>query len=168
MASSYTSNYNLCQWEASDKVLRTEFNADNAKIDAALSAKADISALNSLRSTVNGKVSKAELNALSQTVTSQGTSLERRNCTVHLSAYTGTGADTRTFTFSSQPFAVFFDCGNGNVVFALRGARYATNARNTSAPTVELQWNGNSVAATKAEYINSSNYPYTLLAFLEL
>ena len=36
MASNYTDNYQLCQWEATDQVQRTEFNADNAKIDAAL------------------------------------------------------------------------------------------------------------------------------------
>ena len=37
MASNYTENYGLCQWEATDQVLRTEFNEDNAKIDEALS-----------------------------------------------------------------------------------------------------------------------------------
>ena len=36
MASNYTTNFGLCQWEATDQVQRTEFNADNAKIDAAL------------------------------------------------------------------------------------------------------------------------------------
>lgn len=36
MASNYTEHYGLCQWEATDQVLRTEFNEDNAKIDAAL------------------------------------------------------------------------------------------------------------------------------------
>lgn len=36
MARNYTENYGLCQWEATDQVLRTEFNEDNAKIDAAL------------------------------------------------------------------------------------------------------------------------------------
>ena len=35
-----TQNYNLCQWEAADKIQRTDFNADNAKIDAALGALA--------------------------------------------------------------------------------------------------------------------------------
>ena len=40
MASNYTSSYQLCQWEAEDKVLRTEFNADNTKIDAALAGLA--------------------------------------------------------------------------------------------------------------------------------
>ena len=37
MASNYTENYGLCQWEATDQVLREEFNQDNQKIDAALS-----------------------------------------------------------------------------------------------------------------------------------
>ena len=32
-----TTNYQLSQWEAEDRVLRTDFNADNAKIEAALS-----------------------------------------------------------------------------------------------------------------------------------
>ena len=41
MASSYTSNYQLCQWEATDKVLRTDFNGDNQKIDAALAGLAE-------------------------------------------------------------------------------------------------------------------------------
>ena len=31
-----TTNYQLSQWDASDRVLRTDFNADNAKIEAAL------------------------------------------------------------------------------------------------------------------------------------
>lgn len=36
MASNYTENYGLCQWEATDQVLREEFNEDNARIEAAL------------------------------------------------------------------------------------------------------------------------------------
>lgn len=36
MPSNFTTNFNLSQWEADDKVLRADFNADNAKIDAAL------------------------------------------------------------------------------------------------------------------------------------
>ena len=36
MASGQTSNYKLNQWAAEDKVIRTEFNEDNAKIDVAL------------------------------------------------------------------------------------------------------------------------------------
>ena len=36
MSTNHTPNFNLCQWEATDKVLRTDFNEDNQKIDAAL------------------------------------------------------------------------------------------------------------------------------------
>ena len=32
----YTKNYQLNQWEPSDRVLREDFNKDNMKIDAAL------------------------------------------------------------------------------------------------------------------------------------
>lgn len=39
MANGQTANYALNQWAASDQVLRTEFNADNSKIDAALAKK---------------------------------------------------------------------------------------------------------------------------------
>ena len=39
MSTNYTEHYNLCQWEPADKVLREDFNADNAKLDAALAAQ---------------------------------------------------------------------------------------------------------------------------------
>ena len=35
----HTSNYNLNQWEPDDRIQRVDFNADNAKIDAALGDK---------------------------------------------------------------------------------------------------------------------------------
>ena len=41
MASGYTANYGLCQWQRSDKFLREEFNENNTKIDAALKAAED-------------------------------------------------------------------------------------------------------------------------------
>ena len=45
MASNYTTNYNLCQWQPTDQVQRTDFNADNAKIDAALAELSPSAAL---------------------------------------------------------------------------------------------------------------------------
>ena len=41
MAANYTEHYELNQWEPADQVLRTDFNADNAKLDAALAQKAE-------------------------------------------------------------------------------------------------------------------------------
>ena len=42
MARGQTQYYGLNQWEAADQVLRTEFNADNQKIDGALKAMRDL------------------------------------------------------------------------------------------------------------------------------
>ena len=63
MASNQTANYRLSQWEAEDAVRRVDFNADNAKIDAAIKAvdqrvdglagsKADTSVLDGLSAQV--------------------------------------------------------------------------------------------------------------------
>jgi len=45
MASGKTGNYELNQWQESDRILMEEFNADNARIDAALKAIRDASPL---------------------------------------------------------------------------------------------------------------------------
>ena len=39
-----TSNYQLSQWDAEDRIQREDFNSDNAKVDAALKSKADTAA----------------------------------------------------------------------------------------------------------------------------
>ncbi|MBM6682122.1 hypothetical protein H6B31_16020, partial [Pseudoflavonifractor capillosus] len=41
MATNYTEHYELNQWEPTDAVQRVDFNADNAKLDAALNALSD-------------------------------------------------------------------------------------------------------------------------------
>ena len=41
MSTNYTENFDLCQWEPTDPVQRVEFNADNAKLDAALAVLAE-------------------------------------------------------------------------------------------------------------------------------
>ena len=41
MASNYTTNYGLCQWQPGDKFLREEFNQDNEKLDGAIKAVRD-------------------------------------------------------------------------------------------------------------------------------
>ena len=53
MARGQTQYYGLNQWEAADQVLRTEFNADNAKIEMVLKNLEKDKASNSL---VNGLV----------------------------------------------------------------------------------------------------------------
>lgn len=55
MSTNHTPNYNLCQWEATDQVLRSDFNQDNAKIDAALK-KVDDRGLQLIREFVTTEV----------------------------------------------------------------------------------------------------------------
>ncbi len=140
MASNYTSNYGLCQWEANDKVLRSEFNGDNAKIDAAISAvdsrvdgKASTSALNSLKNTVS---------SLSTTVSGQGNTLGKKgNCQVAVTSYTGNGQDTRTHTFPKKP-VMFFIIGNA-LMFVGYGSTWAMNHDGSFA--INTAWSGASV-----------------------
>ena len=70
MATNHTTNYQLNQWEATDQVLRTEFNQDNQKIDGALKANADAIAAETAARTaaVSSKADAATVAALSQTV----------------------------------------------------------------------------------------------------
>ena len=140
MASNYTSNYGLCQWEPSDKVLRSEFNGDNAKLDAAIKAvdsrvdgKASNSALNSLKNTVN---------SLSTTITGQGNTLEKKgNCQVVVSTYTGDGKNSRTHTFPKKP-VMFFIIGNA-LMFVGYGSTWAMNHDGSFA--INTAWSGASV-----------------------
>ena len=77
MASSQTSNYKLNQWAASDKFLRTEFNSDNSKIDAALKALA-----------------------------SRDTALDGAKCELVMGSYTGDGTDSREIALGFRPSMV--------------------------------------------------------------
>ena len=91
MASNYTENYGLCQWEAGDSFVRTEFNQDNARIDAALKdledTKAEQAAVDSLTTAVAGKAEQAALENLSDTV--------ELKCRMKTGTYTGNGTNYR-------------------------------------------------------------------------
>ena len=67
MARGQTQYYGLNQWEAADQVLRTEFNADNQKIDGALKAMRDLIVSPSVRNAVLEKL-RSDINALSARV----------------------------------------------------------------------------------------------------
>ena len=94
-----TRNYQLNQWAAGDKVQRVAFNADNAKIDAAIKAvdaKADT------------RAAQTALDALAATVSGHTSALAGKgNCQIAAGTYTGTGkyssASPTSLTFPFQP-----------------------------------------------------------------
>ena len=57
-----TTNYQLCQWDGEDRILRTDFNEDNAKIDAALKSHAN--SIAGINSTLPGKADAATVTSL--------------------------------------------------------------------------------------------------------
>ena len=91
----YTSNYQLHQWEASDSFLRTDFNTDFQKIDAAI--KGVETAANTALAL---KADKTEL-------TQACGALDEAKCETLTGSYTGNGANTRTIDLGCAPRAVF-------------------------------------------------------------
>ena len=91
----YTSHYQLHQWEASDSFLRTDFNTDFQKIDAA------IKGVETAASTALAlKADKTEL-------TQACGALDEAKCETLTGSYTGNGANTRTIDLGCAPRAVF-------------------------------------------------------------
>lgn len=70
MATNHTENYNLNLWEPTDTFLRTEFNENTQKLDAALKSEADArtAADAALQAAVNTKADASTVTALTQTV----------------------------------------------------------------------------------------------------
>lgn len=90
MSTNHTQNYNLCQWEASDKVQRTDFNEDNLKTDAALAAISQVA---------NG--AKTQVQSLSNIAyTTSRTPFV-------VGSYSGTSVDGRIIELGFRPKFVF-------------------------------------------------------------
>ena len=105
MASNHTEHFSLNQWLPDDQVKRTDFNEDNAKIDAALNdlsgglaEKADQAALDALAAEVAKKATTAALETVSK-------KLAAMPCLV-TGTYTGDGTDSRLISLGFQPKAL--------------------------------------------------------------
>ena len=92
---SYTTNYQLHQWVPGDSFLRTDFNTDFQKIDAAV--KGVETAANTALAL---KADKTEL-------TQACGALDEAKCETLTGSYTGNGANTRTIDLGCAPRAVF-------------------------------------------------------------
>ena len=173
MASNYPRNYNLCQWEASDKVLRTEFNADNAKIDAAIAAVDG--RVDGLSSTVSDKASTAALENLKTTVSQHTSELAKKgNCQLFTTTYTGSGkfgsSNPNRLTFAKKPMVIFVH-SNTSLMTLVQGMGISWAATNTgSSSAVSVTWSGNSVSWYGDQTYSQLSYNgavYHVLALLQ-
>ena len=151
MASNYTTNYQLNQWEATDQVLRTDFNADNAKIDAALKGLAE---------------KDTALEAMVSAATAAA-----GNCNMELITYTGTGTygnsnNATKIQFQSMP-DIFIIVGDKAVLFGRGGVSQVVFISADFSDNDSASWNETQftiINGVSARYqMNSKNMPYWAL-----
>lgn len=113
-----TQHYQLNQWAADDQVLRTDFNADNAKIDAALGEHAQ------------------KLEWLDGIGVERGTYVG--------TGVAGPDAPT-TLTFSGKPILVFVGGGGCCAATMIRPSTLSYNIGLTMSDQMILSWGENSI-----------------------
>ena len=139
-----TSSYNLCQWEETDRVRRTDFNEDNVKIDQALGALRD------------GKAEASALEGLALTVAGKG------NCRVAAGSYTGSGTygvnSPNRLTFPFKPLAVFLSSGK-NTCLLVAGENDHQQSLGMLEAIWKLSWTGNTLSwyVSDVSYFGGSN-----------
>ena len=149
-----TANFQLTQWEKTDRILMEEFNSDNEKIDTALKANADGVA------------------ALQTALASCG------NCKIVYGTYTGTGksgsANPNKLTFSGKPVLVIVQAQSNTTDFdfhlrLVRGCGWAVGDRGNYSYTNSVAWGENYVSwyNDKAEtQFNLQNSVYSYIALI--
>ena len=127
MATNHTTNYELNQWLSTDQVLRTDFNADNVKLDKALNSlsgeveqKADQSALNAVAASVQAKADQTALDTLNSTVQQLTADLTK----IVVGSYTGNGVSPRTISLGAKPKAVLVVEAGGRLYYYLMVSQF--------------------------------------------
>ena len=123
MASNYTENYGLCQWESTDQVLREEFNQDNKKVDSVLKGTADLA---------------QAAQALAQAAYSP------ENSPFMAGSYTGDGAAKRKIELGFTPQAVLVIKSDGDTLQHATGASFYWGGLAVAGVNCALSVNGTS------------------------
>ena len=155
MSTNYTTNYDLNQWEGTDKVLRAEFNADNAKIDAALKANSD--AVDSLETQlVSGLAGKG-------------------NCQLWTTSYVGddqvTYNSNNRITFPKLPVLVIIQGTNGGETMLILGQNTKYLTIMGTAYGGSVTWEGTTMSwrvntTNPSDQFNLQGATYLVLALL--
>jgi len=141
----HTQNYNLTQWDPADRILREDFNADNAAIDTAL----------------------GDHNAAIKALEAQ-----KGNCILYTTSYGGNGrygqSNAVKLTFPRKPYLVIVSGGDVHLVLV----QGISTCHVTSSTTylLSVTWSGNSVSWWDGEaygMMNSNNKTYFVAALLK-
>lgn len=160
MPSNQTTNYHLSQWVKSDQVRMEDFNADNAKIDAALKAETD--------------ARTAAVEALSQTSANHTASIAKLgNCQIYSTSYTGNGGTQHSMTFPHRPVFIYVaDKTTSSAFAAPRGVTRGVTWSGDGNWVIQLSWSGNTVTWKKDSSsttfaFETSGSTYIVLALLD-
>lgn len=151
-----TGNYQLCLWDAEDRILMGDFNEDNKTLDAALHAEKE--ARENAVAALNAAVAKCG------------------NCQLWTTTYTGNGkagSVSNSLTFPKVPVLAFVIAPNGTYMPILHGPEcllatvYGRTAPAQNIPT----WNGSTVTwFNNSSYVdcqlNMADTVYTVIALL--
>lgn len=142
MPTNHTENYQLSQWEKTDKVQMEDFNADNAKIDGALASH------------------EATLASLTEAVPKLG------NCQIYSATYVGAAnGGPVTHTFPHKPWLIIVTCLTGGSMMFWPGLPSLPENR-----YVTFTWNGNTVTWNGSSYegMNHAGSDYQIIALLDM
>ena len=111
-----TQNLHLPQWEADDRIMRTDFNDAMSKLDAGVKA---------LQTAVNGKTTPAEVSAAISAATAGF-----GNCRIWTTTYTGNGqygaSHPTVINFPARPLLVYIrELGTNRQMWEAHGANTA-------------------------------------------
>ena len=150
MPSNQTAHYALNQWVKSDQVRMEDFNADNAKLDAALKAAEQRSA--GLDAKIDAAAAAAEQRsaALAAAAEQRSAALEaaKGNCTIEFFSYVGQGrADSTKTTITFREPPLFFLVFGGYSIGV--GTKHCGNVTVAAADNVFRawgSWSGNTIS----------------------
>ena len=153
-----TTNYQLSQWESTDRILMSDFNSDNAKLDAAL--KSHDAALKENADDIAAV--KTQLDANGAAHAGFG------NCDIYITSYVGNGAASKTLTFNGDPKFIFISAYNGWLSITA-GALAGKGLNGLDPTTPSLTWGNKSVtyqAQLPQEACNLSGVTYSVMALI--
>lgn len=158
-----TTHYQLNQWEPTDKLSRTDFNADNAAIDAAIKA---------VETAVGNKAEQSAVTALTAALGSGG-----QTARIAYGTYTGTGTygadNPNSLSFDFCPVMVVCYAGSYALwpTIFMRGATSASGGDAKDPISFTLSWASNAVtwyeANSAAKQLNTggTTYYYMVLGY---
>ena len=143
-----TGNFQLKQWEKTDRIQMEDFNADNAKTDQALAEQRD------------------ELVALTAAMALYG------NCQLYCGSYTGTGSygtnNPNQFTFPKTPVLAMVVNSDTQFLLLKPGNKWAWLFKGNVGVQQVVTWSGNTVSwyssSNAGDQMNNTNVAYTVLA----